>query len=356
MNIFMNKLSKISAVLMISGLLLSCRGGMQNRHSEAITPVWIEEVKIRNIEEYITTTATARARKTVEIRTEMNGKYRIQQNPATGQPYKLGDKIRAGEVIVRIENREYANNIQLESKKLQVAISKKEHEGQKSLLEKGGATEKDVHMAENSYINALSSLENARISIQKMQISAPFDGIIVKLPYFTDGVEIASGTIVTGIMDYAQMYMEVNFPENALSSVKNGQKVHITNYNIGTDTLSGRVTQLSPAIQEESRTFAGRIEIENPELRLRPGMFVKADVIVRHKDSVVAIPKDILLGNKDALHVFTVNRDVAGGINVVTGISDNRYVEVKKGLKQGDKIVVKGYEWLRNGSKVKIMK
>ena len=59
----------------------------------------------------------------------------MQTNPKTGRPYRLGDVVEAGAVIIRLENKEYVNNVQLESKKLQVQIAEKEWEGQKSLLE-----------------------------------------------------------------------------------------------------------------------------------------------------------------------------------------------------------------------------
>ncbi len=80
--------------------------------------------------------------KTIEIKSETNGAYYLQKNPKTGRPYQLGDIVEAGAVIIRLENKEYENNVQLESKKLQIQITEKEWEGQKILLEKGGATEK----------------------------------------------------------------------------------------------------------------------------------------------------------------------------------------------------------------------
>ena len=95
------------------------------------------------------------------------------------------------------------------------------------------------------------------------------------LPYFTPNVEIASGETMVGLMDYSQMYMEIALPENTIDKVKVGQKVLVTNYNIESDTLSGLVTQLSPAINEDTRTYTGYITINNPELKLRPGMFAK---------------------------------------------------------------------------------
>ena len=98
--------------------------------------------------------------------------------------------------------------MQLESKKLQIQITEKEWEGQKILLEKGGATEKDVNNAENSYINAKLALENGYITLEKLSIKAPFKGVIVNLPYYTPGVEVASGSVMVGLMDYSKMYVD----------------------------------------------------------------------------------------------------------------------------------------------------
>lgn len=352
----MNHYVKIAGLVSLGCLLFSCNNNRGNSTSETTTPVWVEDVQFRDIEEYITTTGTAKASKTVEISSESEGDYYLQTNPRTGRPYRLGDIVEKGDIIIRLENKEYENNVQLESKKLQIEITEKEWEGQKVLFEKGGATEKDVNNAKDSYINAKLNLENAYITLEKMNIRAPFRGVIVNLPYYTPGVETASGNVMVGIMDYSKMYIETQFPENAMEKLAVGQNVHITNYNIKEDTLQGKLTQLSPAINEDTRTFSGYIEISNPELKLRPGMFAKADVVTVRKDSVLAIPKDIIKNHRHGQLVYTVNRNSAEEIAIQTGISDDEYIEVEKGLKPGDKIVTRGYEWLRNRSKVKVMK
>ena len=290
------------------------------------------------------------------MKSETNGAYRLQTNPKTGRPYQLGDIVEAGAVIVRLENQEYENNVQLESKKLQIEITEKEWEGQKVLYEKGGATQKDVTNAENSYINAKLALENAYITLNKLNIKAPFKGVIVALPYFTPQVEVASGSTIAELMDYSKMYIETQFPENALTKLAVGQSVHVTNYNIKSDTLKGRLTQLSPAINEDTRTFSGYIAIDNPDLKLRPGMFAKADVVTIRKDSVLSIPKNIIKNRRGGKLVYTVDRNSATEKVIRTGISNDKYIEIETGLEPGDKIVIKGYEWLRNRSKVKVMK
>ncbi len=352
----MNNYFKIISAIAIGSALYACGNTQSGSSSETVTPVWIEEVKLRNIEEYITTTGTAKAEKTVELKSETTGSYVLQKNPKTGRPYQLGDIVEAGAVIVRLENKEYENNTQLESKKLQIEITQKELEGQKILLEKGGATQKDVTNAENSYINAKLALENAYISLGKMNVKAPFKGVIVNLPYYTPGVEVPSGQVIASIMDYSMMYIETQFPENTMPKLQVGQKVHITNYNIKSDTLKGVLTQLSPAINEETRTFSGYILISNPELKLRPGMFAKADIITVKKDSVLSIPKNIVVKRRGSTIVFTVDRSSAEEKLVTTGISNDKYIEIESGLKAGDNVVVKGYEWLRNRNKVKVMK
>ncbi len=352
----MNLHLKIAGIISLGLILFSCNNNRGSSSSDTTTPVWVEEVRHRNIEEYITTTGTARAEKTIEIKSETTGAYYLQKNPKTGRPYKLGDIVEAGAVIVRLENTEYENNAQLESKKLQIEITEKEWEGQKMLYEKGGATQKDVNNAKNSYINAKLALENACITLEKLSIKAPFKGAIVNLPYFTPGVEVASGSTIVGIMDYSKMYIETQFAENSLTKLAVGQGVHITNYNIKSDTLKGVLTQLSPAINEDTRTFSGYIQIENPGLKLRPGMFAKADIITVRKDSVLSIPKDIIKNRRGGKLVYTVDRNSAEEKVIQTGISDDKYIEVEKGLEAGDKIVIKGHDWLRNRSKVKVMK
>lgn len=347
---------KLIGAISLGLVLYSCRGGERTNMVETTTPVWIEEVKARTIEEFITTTGTAKAAKTTELKSETNGTYILQRNPKTGRPYQLGDVVEEGAVIVRLENKEYINNTQLESKKLQISITEKEWEGQKVLFEKGGATQKDVSNAENSYINAKLALENAYITLDKMEIKAPFKGAIVSLPYSTPGIEVASGTVMAAVMDYSKMYIETQFPENTLPKLEVGQKVYVTNYNIKSDTLKGHLTQLSPAINEETRTFSGYIEIENPQLKLRPGMFAKADIITVRKDSVLSVPKEIISTKRGNKVVYTIDRSAAEEKTVTTGISDGKYVEIEKGLSPEDKVVVKGYEWLRNRSKVKVMK
>lgn len=75
----MNKNFKILGAVMLGFMSFSCNNNQGNNSSEATTPVWVEDVQLRNIEEYITTTGTAKAAKTIEIKSETNGAYYLQK-------------------------------------------------------------------------------------------------------------------------------------------------------------------------------------------------------------------------------------------------------------------------------------
>jgi len=152
------------------------------------------------------------------------------------------------------------------------------------------------------------------------------------------------------------MFMDVQLPEKYISVIKPGQVVKLTNYTIPEDTIIGNITQLSPAINPDTRTFKGNISINNPKYLLRPGMFVKADIVTNHKDSVIVIPKAIILSRQRGKTVFIYDRGVVSERIIETGLENVLSIEVTKGLTKNERIVISGFETLSNKSKVKIIK
>ena len=227
---------------------------------------------------------------------------------------------------------------------------------QESLYEKGGVTLKDLKTAGINYENAKTTVENAKLQLEKTRIVAPIDGVIVDLPYYTQSTQVETGSTIVKIMDYQVMYMDVQLPEKYISEIKPGQIVKLTNYTIPEDTIIGNITQISPAINADTRTFKGNISINNPDYILRPGMFVKADIVTNHKDSVIVIPKSIILSRQRGKTVFIVDRGVAAERIIETGLENITDVEVTRGLTKNERVVTSGFETLSNRSKVKIIK
>jgi RND family efflux transporter MFP subunit len=217
-------------------------------------------------------------------------------------------------------------------------------------------TLRELRNSEVSKTNAQYDFESAQIRLAKMNIIAPFSGVIVELPYYTKGTRVNSGQPMVNLMSYDKMYLEINLPEKNISEVQLGQEVLITNYTIAEDTLIGTVSELSPMISSETRTFGGKLLINNPDLKLRPGMFVKADIITAKKDSVIVIPKNIILSGNRGKYVFVVERNSAADDRVIrTGIENKDFVEILEGLSVNDRLIIKGFETLRDNSKVKII-
>lgn len=351
-------MKNIKNILMLAALaaFFGCSNNQQSESADLATPVSIEDVKLQSIEQYESTTGTAKSTHEVTLSTEMSGIYKVSNNPATGRAFKLGDKVRAGQTIIVLEDEEYVYGIGIESRKLNLEISEQEYEKQKSLYEKGGVTLRELRNAEVSAISAKYDYESALIQLSKMEVKAPFAGVIVSLPYFTQGTKVNSGTEVVSLMSYENMFMEINLPEKSISSITTGQSVLITSHTLTNDTLKGVVSELSPAISTETRTFTGKITISNPELKLRPGMFVKADIIVAHRDSAIVVPKSILLSSGRGRMVYVVDQSTALERRITIGIENQDYVEVTDGLKVNDRLVVKGYETLRNNAKVKVIR
>ncbi len=138
---------------------------------------------------------------------------------------------------------------------------------------------KELKTAGINYENAKTTLENSKLQLDKTRIIAPIDGVIVDLPYYTQGTQVETGSSIAKIMDYRVMYMDVQLPEKYIAIIKPGQQVKLTNYTLPEDTIIGSITQFSPAINPDTRTFKGNISINNPGYLLRPGMFVKADIV-----------------------------------------------------------------------------
>jgi membrane fusion protein, multidrug efflux system len=332
-----------------------CASRQESETTDLAIPVSIEDVRFQMIQQYVNTTGTAKATQEVLLSSEMAGIYKLLNNPATGRPFKLGDRVRAGQVVVRLEDDEYVNNIALSAKKLNLEISEQEYEKQKSLYEKGGVTLRELRNAEVSATNAKYDFENAQVRLSKMDIVAPFTGVIVDLPFYTPGTRVNSGAQMVSLMSYEKMFLDINLPEKSISEVTLGQHVIITSYTLTNDTLKGIVSELSPAISTETRTFKGKLTIDNPELKLRPGMFVKADIITAQKDSAVVVPKSLMLSSGRGKIVFVVEQSTAMERSITTGIENQEYAEVISGLKVNDRLVVRGFETLRNNSKVKVI-
>lgn len=337
-------------------VIFACGDDDRNLNTTAVIPVSVTEVKLSSIREPVVTTGTVEAIKNVTLKNEIEGYYRLAPNPKTHIHFKMGDWVEEKIVIAFLDNPQRENEIKFESKKLNLETWQREFEKQKSLYEKGGVTLSELKNTEASLINARYDYEQALILLSKLKIVPPFEGFLVNLPYYTPATLVSANSTIAQIMDYRKLLLEVNLPDKELHRVKPGQQVSVFNYSAPEDTLLGRVTETAPALDAESRTFLTKILISNKNSILRPGMFVKAEIVIAEKKETIVIPKDIITTRQGGKMVFVVEKGAARSRKIDTGLQNRDEIEVLNGLKTGERMVVKGFETLRDRSKVKIIK
>ncbi|RKE00187.1 RND family efflux transporter MFP subunit [Marinifilum flexuosum] len=349
-------MKRLAFLLLGATLFASCDDKKADLNKDIAIQVSVKEIAPKSIEKYISTTGTVEPIKTVSLKSEVAGKYQLQTNPRTGRKFQLGDYVQEGTVVIQLEDKEYENNIKIKSLELRLEISKQTFEKQQSLYKKGGVTLSELKNAEIELINAKYSYEDAIFRLEKLKVKAPFSGTITNLNYYTQNTRIEAASPVLNMMDYSKLHMEINLAEKNISMIKTGQPVNIVNYTIPGDTLNGVLAQLSPAINSETRSFKAVIDINNSKLLLRPGMFAKGEIVVAKADSALVIPKNVILNKQKGNVVFVVHKGLAEERVIEFGLENPNEVQIVSGLEKKDRLVVKGFETLRNRSKIKIVK
>ena len=203
-------------------------------------------------------------------------------------------------------------------------------------------------------MTAQINYDNALLSLAKLNITAPIDGVIVELPYYTPGLNVSSGSSIVTIMNYKKLIMDINLAGKLLGRVLPGQVVRVSNYTIPDVVLEGTITQVSPVLDSEGRTFLATVMVDNDDQVIRPGMFVKAEVVVARNDDTIVIPKDIIITRRERQLVYVVERGTAVERALTTGLENPDEIEVLEGLAVDDRLVIEGYETLRNRAQVRI--
>jgi len=166
---------------------------------------------------------------------------------------------------------------------------------------------------------------------------------------------VEANTEVATLMDYSNLYAELTLPGKEMDRIQQNQNVVVSNYSQEKQKLEGKVTQISPALDPTSRMFKIKIEASNLDLLIKPGMFVRADIIVQEKADVIVIPKDIILDRRGRKTVYIVQRGIAQERRLELGIETRDTVEVTEGLNPDDSLIIEGFETLRNRSRVKVL-
>ncbi len=250
------------------------------------------------------------------------------------------DKLRAKGTITR---EEYANRL-LE---LEMAALQK------------GAFREAVFQQRTGLAEARMAEERAKLNLEYTEIRAPFAGIVQGLEV-VNGEIVATGAAVCTIYNNEKLEASVNVLEADLGRLAPGRPVLLAVAATG-DTLRAAVDVISPTLDEATRTCELLIRFPNPEGRYRPGMFVRAQIAgVVFKDKLLA-PQAALLIRDNRPLVFKKEGDRARWLYVDIGLENEQWVEILKvhsggSLSPGDEVVVSDHLTLAHEAKISVRK
>lgn len=222
-------------------------------------------------------------------------------------------------------------------------------------------------IADQQYDEIKTAYEAAKVSYQFLldntQIKAPFDGIISG-KYFEDGenfsgapnTQAGKSAIVT-IVQIINLKALIGLPASYFPKIKKGMKVEISS-NIYPDiTFEGEVYNIYPTIDNATKTFTVEVKINNPDLKLRPGMFAKMQLNMG-KGEAILVPMIALVKQTgtDDMYLFVNENNIAVKKPVLTGRIIDDQTEIIEGVKVGDEIVVEGQNKLQNQTPITIIK
>lgn len=225
-------------------------------------------------------------------------------------------------------------------------------------LEKGAFREA-VFQQRTGLAEARMAEERARLNLEYTEIRAPFAGIVQGLNMVA-GEIVSVGTGVCTIFNNDQLEAVVNVLEADLGNLRQGRPVLLAVPATG-DTLQARVDVISPTLDQATRTIEVIVRFENPDGRYRPGMFVRAQIAGWVYPDKLLAPKSALLIRDNRHLVFKKEGDRAKWLYVDTGLENDEWVEILRvhsggSLAPGDLVVVSDHLTLAHEALIKVRK
>jgi len=213
-----------------------------------------------------------------------------------------------------------------------------------------GMKEKDITQAMAQVTRSEASVTNALTQLGYTTITAPRDGIVIK-KYIDPGSIVTAGRSSLGgtgagislvdLADISRMFVLVNVDETDIAQIALQQEVDITIDAYPNELFTGYVTKISPqtVADQNVTTVPVTVEIEAPDLRLKPGMNATCDFITAKRRDVLRVPNSAVIEGDRDITVTVMQNGKQEARPVEVGLADNDYTEILSGLKEGDEIV-----------------
>ena len=217
----------------------------------------------------------------------------------------------------------------------------------KYLLEEGAWVEKGQNVV-------TIDRDEIGVEFKEASLEAPISGWLTKR-YFDTGAHVAPGMPLFQIADYHQVKLVIQVPEAEISRVKVGAGAQISIDAWPDQKFYGSVSQMSPTVDYLSRTVKAEIAIKNPGMKIRPGMYARARINIKHHVKAIVIPTTAIIERETGSMVFVMENGQAATRQVSVELDMGETSSIKSGLSFGDKLIVAGQHSVAQGSVVELV-
>lgn len=337
-------------------LLTACEDTQQAQKPEATanTPtVLVSHPQLHTFSADLQLAGTAKPNQEVKLYAMTSGF--LQQLKAD-----IGDFVKAGQPLAILENPEF------HSRKSKLGA---ELQGKKSIFERLDSvyqktpqltTITDVDKAKAEYQSIKAQLDGVLLQIGFLTVKAPFSGVITRR-YADKGALIQSGISETDaqplfeLQDLQTIRVQVDVPETNVAVIDKQSQADITFPELPETHYSTRITRLAYGLDETTKTMKVEIDLPNPDLNLRSGMYAKVAIQNSQRKTVLAVPNEAIGNIKGQSFVYVVNNGTVKKVEVKTGLRDSQATELlNPSIKEADTIVVQGKEVVSDGASVRV--
>ena len=274
--------------------------------------------------------------------------------------FESGDTVKKGDILVELDSS--VEHAQLKSLRARRELADTSAKRSQALAQSGAVAQSQVD-ADVAQLKSLSADVSAlSAQIERKVIRAPFAGKL-GLRQVNVGQYLAPGTTVTVLESAESTFVDFSLPQQHLSQLQVGMPVRVLTNGSLTPLAVGTLSAIDPAIDPVSRNIKLRASLPEVNEQLRPGMFLRAEVVLPKKADVVAVPQTAVVHASYGDSVFVGEqkpgpdgkpRKVAQQHFVKLGVSRGDFVAVLDGLQPEQEVVTAGAFKLRNGIPLKV--
>jgi len=222
------------------------------------------------------------------------------------------------------------------------------------LLIEAGMKKSEIQAAAKGLTQAEIEVAIARMEIDKTKVRAPFDGIVTGVKA-SIGESVNPGQGLFTLVDIREIRVEARVLESEIGRIKAGREAALMFTAYPGRIFRGMVRALSPVVDPETKTCGAHIVLDNPSGEIKPGMHAEVEIAAEVFRDRLLVPQEAVLVRGGRRLVFVVENGLAKWRYIEPGLENGRFVEILKGVKEGDDIITDGHLTLAHDAEVKIV-